>query len=436
MTNHHDDLAAAKARIRVLEAELSQANARADRERKTNADLALAIHEARASKDALEAELAYVSGVNAQQADEMAKLRAEVHEHEDRWVRVRQLGEEMRAQLGLLAETCRIHRDSYAQGSRAVVEQLLDGYADILGAANADSDNFIVKHVNEASEAEVRELEKLAKMDKAVVTREMAEAYMQAGGVCSCDNGKFLVRARRGGGYEDMPVGSTQDFWVHTEALSPTPGFYTLMPIYPDDTQMPPEPVKTLTRGMSEADVKRLMQEQRDRRSAELERMARAMCPPATRLGVKLLRPGARMPEYAHEGDAGMDVFACLDGPIEIMPGKTAKVPTGVSFDTPNGYHIDCRGKSGHDSRGDFTVRLGLVDGTYRGELHVIVHAVYKGGYSADEGFAPKVPVVICPGDKIAQLVLQKTHHLPIVEVQELSETARGDKCFGSSGAR
>lgn len=150
------------------------------------------------------------------------------------------------------------------------------------------------------------------------------------------------------------------------------------------------------------------------------------------RLGVKLLREGAKLPTRAHDTDAGMDVYACLESPMAIAKGNTAKVPLGIALDIPPGYFIDVRGRSGNELRGQFVVRLGTVDAGYRNELCAIVHAL---GVSAATGMWPEV-VNINPGDKIAQLVLRRVESLPIVEVSELSETSRGANGFGSSDKR
>ena len=144
-------------------------------------------------------------------------------------------------------------------------------------------------------------------------------------------------------------------------------------------------------------------------------------------LGVKLLRDGARMPERAHEGDAGLDVFACLDDAVTIASGATVKIPLGIALDIPAGYFIDVRGRSGNELRGDWVVRLGTVDAGYRNELCAIVNVPWRWG-------APNC--TIHPGTKIAQLVIQKCETLPLVKVDALSETDRGVNGFGSSDAK
>lgn len=154
----------------------------------------------------------------------------------------------------------------------------------------------------------------------------------------------------------------------------------------------------------------------------------RELCGPV--LGVKRLRPGAKIPVRATDRAAGLDVFACLTGQIRIEPGHVAKIPLGIALDTPVGYHLDARGRSGSESRNDFTVRLGTIDDDYRGECCAIVKApLYVDGSGDLDG-----GVVINHGDKVAQLVIHKTIDMPIIEVAELSETTRGTSGFGSTG--
>jgi dUTP pyrophosphatase len=148
--------------------------------------------------------------------------------------------------------------------------------------------------------------------------------------------------------------------------------------------------------------------------------------PPA--LGVKLLREGANMPERAHQGDACLDVFA--NESVDIYPGATTKISLGFALDIPPGYCVEVHGRSGHDLRGEFEVISGIVDATYRGEVSAIVRGVVRG----NGRFIMENPVRIAAGDKIAQMLLVKVEPLPVVQVDELSATQRGEHGFGSSG--
>ena len=138
------------------------------------------------------------------------------------------------------------------------------------------------------------------------------------------------------------------------------------------------------------------------------------------RLGFKKLDPEAQLPKYAHEGDAGMDVFALND--CELIGAKPQMVHTGIAAEIPDGYEIQVRPRSGLAVKGVTVFNApGTVDSKYRGEICVImltVNQFYK----------------VNKGDKIAQLVLAPVTFAEPYEVQELSETDRGTGGFGSTG--
>lgn len=136
-------------------------------------------------------------------------------------------------------------------------------------------------------------------------------------------------------------------------------------------------------------------------------------------------RPEVGVPARASLGSAGYDLAAAIDAPMELAPGGRAAVPTGLALELPPGYEAQVRPRSGRAAREGLTVlnAPGTIDSDYRGEVQVLL--VNLGD----------VPVVIRPGDRLAQLVLA-----PVLEVlweeatSPFEETARGAGGFGSSG--
>lgn len=143
-----------------------------------------------------------------------------------------------------------------------------------------------------------------------------------------------------------------------------------------------------------------------------------------TQLKFKRLRPAAQLPFYASSGAAGMDITFCPQDNIARLVGKKEIfiAETGLAVEVPEGYELQCRPRSGLAARGVAVNNApGTIDSDYRGEIKVIL--INHGRLRA-----------FTPGDRIAQLVLAKTPKLEIVEVDELSNTARGEGGFGSTG--
>jgi dUTP pyrophosphatase len=140
------------------------------------------------------------------------------------------------------------------------------------------------------------------------------------------------------------------------------------------------------------------------------------------RLPVKRVREGAVVPVRAYEGDAGMDLAACAR--VELAPGARALVPTGLAVAIPDGYAGYVQPRSGLAAKHGISIvnTPGLVDSGYRGEL--LVNLV---NHDADETF------VVEPGMRIAQLVVLPVPEVELVEVDELPESERGARGFGSS---
>jgi dUTP pyrophosphatase len=141
---------------------------------------------------------------------------------------------------------------------------------------------------------------------------------------------------------------------------------------------------------------------------------------------LKVARLDARaiMPRRAYEGDAGLDLHALER--CTLGPGARASVPTGIAVEIPEGWAGLVLPRSGLAAR--YGIALvnapGLIDSGYRGELRVLLLNTDR---HAD--------CVLAAGDRIAQLVLVRVEAPPVVEVESLTASARGDGGFGSSGA-
>ena len=139
-------------------------------------------------------------------------------------------------------------------------------------------------------------------------------------------------------------------------------------------------------------------------------------------LAFRRLRPDAVLPERAYEGDAGLDLVACER--VELAPGERAVVGTGVAVAIPEGHAGFVQPRSGLAARHGISIvnTPGLVDAGYRGELCVIV-------LNTDQ----RAAFVVEPGMRIAQLVVVPVASVEPVELDELPDTERGVRGFGSS---
>jgi dUTP pyrophosphatase len=135
------------------------------------------------------------------------------------------------------------------------------------------------------------------------------------------------------------------------------------------------------------------------------------------------LRADAKLPSRAHDGDAGLDLYAAETATIQ--PGERATVATGVAVEIPDGLAGLVLPRSGLAARHGIALvnAPGLIDSGYRGEIKVLL-------LNTDRRDAFEVQ----PGDRIAQLVLTPITEAEPVEVTELEASARGAGGFGSSG--
>ena len=139
-------------------------------------------------------------------------------------------------------------------------------------------------------------------------------------------------------------------------------------------------------------------------------------------LPIRRLRDDAVLPSQAYAGDAGLDLAACER--VELGPGERATVGTGLAIAIPEGYAGFVQPRSGLASRHGITIvnTPGLVDSGYRGELRVVLLNT-----DARETF------VVEPGMRIAQLVVLAVPGVEAVEVDDLPESERGVRGFGST---
>jgi dUTP pyrophosphatase len=137
---------------------------------------------------------------------------------------------------------------------------------------------------------------------------------------------------------------------------------------------------------------------------------------------VQLVHPNARLPEYAHAGDAGLDLFAVEE--VELGPGEFRTIHTGLVIELPAGTEGQVRPRSGLAAKHGVTVlnTPGTIDHGYRGEVGVIL--INHGNRAFH----------IEPGMKIAQLVIAPIHRADVVSVQQVSATSRNTGGFGSTG--
>lgn len=140
-------------------------------------------------------------------------------------------------------------------------------------------------------------------------------------------------------------------------------------------------------------------------------------------LKVSRLRAGARLPQRATPGAAGLDLFACLEEPGYVVVGRDpALVPTGIAIEMPPGYEAQIRSRSGLAVRGVGST-FGTIDSDYRGEIFVTMYLL-----------GPIGSYTVRHSDRIAQLVVAHLAPLPLVEVEQMSASTRGAAGHGSTG--
>jgi dUTP pyrophosphatase len=141
---------------------------------------------------------------------------------------------------------------------------------------------------------------------------------------------------------------------------------------------------------------------------------------PPSEIRVKKLRDDARLPARAQSSDAGADL--CAVEAFTLAPGERRLVPTGLAIEIPPGWYGRIAPRSGLAVRHGVDTLSGVVDAGYRGELRVLL--INLGGE----------PVSFEAGARVAQLIIERAAACDFVWAEGLSETARGEGGFGSTG--
>ena len=139
---------------------------------------------------------------------------------------------------------------------------------------------------------------------------------------------------------------------------------------------------------------------------------------------IKKLNSSAQLPSYKTSGASGMDLMACIDKTINLEPGKSCLVPTGLSVAFPKEYEIQIRPRSGLAAKNNISVlnTPGTIDSDYRGELKIILF-----NHS-------KVNFTINNNDRVAQMILTPIIKMELEESDKLPDSIRGEGGFGSTG--
>ncbi|MCI1954885.1 MAG: dUTP diphosphatase [Oscillospiraceae bacterium] len=140
---------------------------------------------------------------------------------------------------------------------------------------------------------------------------------------------------------------------------------------------------------------------------------------------IKKLRETAVLPTRGSSGAAGLDLYACLDGPVTVEPHGLYKIPTGVAVALPDKNTVGlifARSGLGVNHGVSLPNAVGVIDSDYRGELIVGI------------GNTSGKPYVLSPGERFAQLVVMPVYETVLKETADLGATERGAGAFGSTG--
>ena len=138
----------------------------------------------------------------------------------------------------------------------------------------------------------------------------------------------------------------------------------------------------------------------------------------------KKMRPSAKLPSYATEGAAAIDLSAAIDEEITLAPSERRLIPTGIAISIPKNTVAILSARSGLSSKKGITAAngIGVIDSDYRGEIFFSAVNLSTEAYT------------ITPGERVAQLMLMPVYAMSLVETDDLDKTARGEGGFGSTG--
>ena len=138
------------------------------------------------------------------------------------------------------------------------------------------------------------------------------------------------------------------------------------------------------------------------------------------KIKIKKLHEDAKLPTHGHPGDASIDFYSLED--VVFLPGKQERVHTGVAIEIPEGYVGLIWDKSSVSFNLGLKIMGGVIDSGYRGE---IIMSLFNTGDKK---------IILEKNHKVAQMLIQKFEHCDILEVDELSQTVRGEGREGSTG--
>ena len=161
----------------------------------------------------------------------------------------------------------------------------------------------------------------------------------------------------------------------------------------------------------------------------------------AIQIPIEICNPEAKIPTYAHKGDAGMDVYSTID--VTIAPGETKLIPLGFKVAIPEGYELQVRPRSGFSLRTHLRVANapGTIDSGYRDEVCIILHncapTIQDFGDGRAETCLYGPSYTISKGDRIAQLVLQAVPTALFIKTSDISKIGEDrNGGFGSTGVK
>ena len=145
-----------------------------------------------------------------------------------------------------------------------------------------------------------------------------------------------------------------------------------------------------------------------------------------TEILIKRFSKDINLPKYETEGSSGMDLAAHIENSVQIEPGNTVIVPTGIAVSIPKNFEIQIRPRSGLAAKNKISVlnTPGTIDSDYRGEIKVILINLSEKTFIVEKGA------------RIAQMVLCPIVKAQVKEVESLGETLRSSSGFGSTGTK